>query len=70
MFMPISEFRNDIFHEYRQWKILSRDPVTHDVDHYILQPPKDIVSCFQFDQMARFFVQYLAIYNNWATIEY
>ena len=43
-FCPVSEFRSESFDEFRLWTIASRDPVTHDVDHYVLEPPKDMVS--------------------------
>jgi hypothetical protein len=43
-FSPITQFQSESFDEFRSWTLVSREPVTHDVDHYVLEPPKNIVS--------------------------
>jgi hypothetical protein len=53
-FGPVSDFRNESFDDFRSWTIESRHPVTHDVDHYVLRPPSDIVSFYVLFKILKF----------------
>ena len=47
-FVTCAQFESRSFDEYRTWTLVSREPVTHDVDHYVFEPPKHMVSLLIF----------------------
>lgn len=44
MFVPVSEFRSESFEEYLPWALASVENVTHDVMHFVFDPPQNMVS--------------------------
>jgi len=43
-FTAISDFKSEMFDPYLSWTLVSVESVTHDVDHFVLEPPKLKVS--------------------------